>query len=282
MSRNVVLVLVDGLNFATARDCMGHLTALTRAGLGAVYCLECELPALSRPLYECILTGAAPAVSGVLGNADPRMSRQSAVFHHARSAGLTTAAAAYHWISELYNRTPFDPATDRHVANPDLPIQYGHFYFTDHYPDDHLLADAECLRRRVQPHFLLIHPMGVDHAGHLEGADSALYRNTARNVDMLLAQYLSNWLREGCQVLITADHGMTRDGTHNGLLPEERKVPLYVFGEGFSRSPAAAPAQTEICGTICELLGVEHDKPVCRALLPDADTTPGAPGQPGD
>jgi predicted AlkP superfamily pyrophosphatase or phosphodiesterase len=267
MSHNVVLILVDGLNFTTARDCMGHLSALLQAGLGALHCLECELPALSRPLYECILTGVTPAVSGVHCNADSRISRQRGVFHYARAAGLTTAAAAYYWISELYNRTPFDPIRDRHVAEPDLPIQYGHFYFTDHYPDEHLFADAESLRRRIQPHFLLIHSMGVDHAGHLEGADSALYRNSARNTDMLLAQHLSGWLQEGLQVLITADHGMNADKSHNGLLPDERQVPLYVFGQGFSRSMAVDAAQTELCGTICELLGVKHDKPACRALL---------------
>jgi len=167
----------------------------------------------------------------------------------------------------LYNRTPFDPPRDRHVCDPDLPIQYGHFYFVDRYPDTHLFADAESLRRHYRPHFLLVHPMAVDHAGHLQGAESPLYRNSAREADALLAEYLPGWLEEGCQVLVTADHGMNRDRTHNGQLPEERIVPLYTIGEGFSHDPAARPLQTEICGTICELLGVPHDKSICEGLF---------------
>jgi hypothetical protein len=76
-----------------------------------------------------------------------RLSNQRSVFHYAREAGLGTAAAAYHWISELYNRSPFDPLRDRHTDAPKLPIQHGLFYWNDHYPDSHLLADAENLRR---------------------------------------------------------------------------------------------------------------------------------------
>jgi hypothetical protein len=44
-------------------------------------------------------------------------------------------------------------------------------------------------------------------------------------------------------------------------------VPLFVLGDAFSFDPDATPKQTELCGTICELLGVAHDKAVCRELL---------------
>ena len=85
--------------------------------------------------------------------------------------------------------------------------------------------------------------------------------------DIILADYLQGWLDADYQVLVTADHGMNRDRSHNGLLAEEREVPLFVIGTAFSLSPEARPRQLELCGTICELLGVEHDKPACRALL---------------
>ena len=83
----------------------------------------------------------------------------------------------------------------------------------------------------------------------------------------ILADYLQGWLDAGYQVLVTADHGMNNDRSHNGLLPEEREVPLFVLGDAFSFNADAAPKQTDLCGTVCELLGVPHDKPVCRELL---------------
>ena len=52
-----ILVVLDGLNYQVARDAMGYLQAQCAAGRGRLYPLECALPSLSRPLYECILTG---------------------------------------------------------------------------------------------------------------------------------------------------------------------------------------------------------------------------------
>ena len=231
MRHDVILVLLDGLNHSVARDCMGHLQALCGAGRGQSYRLECELPSLSRPLYECILTGVPPIDSGILHNDVVRLSQEQSLFHYARAAGLSTAAAAYHWVSELYNRAPFDPARDRHTDDSALPIQRGHFYWNDHYPDSHLFADAESLRRA------------------------------------LLSEYLHQWLAAGYQVAITADHGMNEDRSHGGILEEEREVPLFVFGDAFSRDDLAQPLQTDLCGTLCEILGAAHDKPVCRELL---------------
>lgn len=267
MKHNVILVVLDGLSYEVARHAMGHLQAYVGARRAALYKLECELPALSRPLYECILTGVTPIDSGIVHNNVSRLSNQRSIYHYATDAGLKTAAAAYHWVSELYNRSPFVPARDRHTDSPELPIQHGHFYWNDHYPDSHLFADSENLRLRHAPNFLLVHPMNIDDAGHKHGLDTPQYRNSARSADIILADYLQGWLDAGYQVLVTADHGMNNDRSHNGLLPEEREVPLFVFGDAFSFNASAAPKQTEICGTVCELLGVTHDKPVCRELL---------------
>ena len=261
-----ILVVLDGLNYQVARDAMGYLQAQCAAGRGRLYQLECELPSLSRPLYECILTGVTPVLSGIVHNHVDRLSTGQSIFHYARAAGLTTAAAAYHWVSELYNRTPFVPARDRHTDDISLAIQHGHFYYDDAYPDSHLFDDAESLRLNHDPDFLLIHPMNIDDAGHKFGLDSMQYRNKARVADGILSHYLGTWLEEGYQVIVTADHGMNNDRSHGGGLAEERQVPMFVFGDAFSQREAM-PMQTELCGTVCQLLNISHDKPHCADLL---------------
>jgi predicted AlkP superfamily pyrophosphatase or phosphodiesterase len=261
-----ILVVLDGLAYGVAHDCMGYLQGMCHAGRGRLYTLQCELPSLSRPLYECILTGVRPVDSGITHNQIVRLSNQRSVFHYARAAHLTTAAAAYHWISELYNLSPFEAPRDRHTCAPELPIQHGHFYYADHYPDSHLFDDAESLKVRHSPDFLLVHSMNIDDAGHTHGLSSSQYRNATRMADIYLSNYLPIWLEEGYQVVVTADHGMNDDRGHGGVLPEEREVPLFVFGSSFSLKEAT-PLQTDLCGTLCELLGAAHDKQVCRELL---------------
>lgn len=267
MTHKVILIILDGLAASTAQQCLGHTQALLAAQQGTFYTFSCELPSLSRPLYECILTGVAPIESGIVHNHISRLSKETSIFHLVRQAGKTTAAAAYHWVSELYNRSPFNPAQDRHTSNPNLAIQYGHFYYQDHYPDSHLLDDAEHLRQSHQPDFLLVHTMNIDDAGHRFGYDSPQYRNSTRHADLALASYLQTWLDDGYQIIITADHGMNNDKSHGGTLPEEREVPLILLGDAFSQQPCSNIRQTELCGTIATLMGLTHNKAHQSALL---------------
>jgi predicted AlkP superfamily pyrophosphatase or phosphodiesterase len=268
MTNKVILIVLDGLAYTTAEQCMGYLQGLNAQGSTTLYKLQCELPSKSRPLYETILTGVPPVLSGIVHNDVNRNSNQQSVFSLARGAGLTTAAAAFHWFSELYNRSPFDAARDRHTNDLEQLIQHGCFYHGDHYADSYVYLDAESLRRRYNPDFILIHPMNIDNAGHSAGLDSAHYRNTVRTSDGELSKYLPTWIEEGYQVLITADHGMNGDKSHGGILTEERDIPLFVIGNGFSHQSNCVPKQTELCGSICELLGISgHSKPVAKKML---------------
>lgn len=268
MLNKVILVVLDGLAYETAQQCMGFLQGLTEQGRATLYKVQCELPSMSRPLYEAILTGVTPVDSGIVHNQIIRNSDQQSVFSIARQAGLTTGAAAYHWFSELYNRCPYDAVRDRFTDDPEQLIQHGIFYHQDTYPDSHLFLDAEWLRLNHDPDFLLVHPMNIDDAGHRAGFDSDHYRNTARHSDTYLSTHLQVWIKEGYQILVTADHGMNVDKSHGGTLDEERDVPLFVLGDGFSHDPAGQPSQLELCGTVCELLGLEgHGKPVATSLL---------------
>lgn len=264
----LILIVIDGLNYQVARDCMGFLAALEAAKQGCFYKMQCELPSLSRPLYECILTGRTPLESGILDNATIRLSTEQSIFHLAQKAGLKTAAAAYHWISELYNTCPYDAIKHRFTHDESLPIQAGIFYHQDQYPDHHTLLDAEHLRQKHDPDFLLIHTMNIDDIGHKFALDSQQYRNSARRMDGYLSHFLPQWLEQGYQVMITADHGMNNDRSHGGTLADEIEVPFMVLGQGFSLQKDLQIKQTDICGLACQILGIEgHDKAIAPYIL---------------
>lgn len=269
MSDKVILVLLDGLNYQVAHDCMGFTMGLIEHNYGSLYKLQCELPSMSRPLYECVLTGLSPVISNVVCNAYNKRSPNTSIFSLCKEHGLTTAASAYYWVSELYNNAPFDNVRDRIVNNNDLNIQHGIFYKWDHYPDEAVYIDAEFLRQQYDPDFLLVHPMNIDDAGHRGGYDSAVYRNAARTNDTYLSTYLKTWIDLGYQVIVTADHGMNLDNSHSGVLACEREIPLFVFGNVFTHCPKVSNLkQTMLCGTICNILGIKnHKKDICAELI---------------
>lgn len=251
------MIVLDGLQLRTAKSSMGYMNHLVEKGIAAFYPVLSELPSLSRPLYEVLLTGTPCSENGITSNRVVRLSQQQSIFHLVRAAGRRTAAAAYHWVSELYNRAPFNMIEDREQHDETKPIQHGKFYFEDTYPDSHLFLDAEYLRRTYDPHFLYIHPMNIDDTGHKFGSDSKQYRGQALVTDDILSLLLPGWMEQGYHMIVTADHGMNSDGHHGGTGSEERDVPLYVI------SPRVKPGvysevvpQLAMAPFVCRLLEI--------------------------
>jgi predicted AlkP superfamily pyrophosphatase or phosphodiesterase len=68
MTDKVILIVLDGLAYKVAEQCMGFVQGLSEQGRATLYKAQCELPSMSRPLYETIITGVTPAVSGIVHN----------------------------------------------------------------------------------------------------------------------------------------------------------------------------------------------------------------------
>jgi predicted AlkP superfamily pyrophosphatase or phosphodiesterase len=209
-------------------------------------------------MYETVHTGLPVSEHGINTNEVVRRSDKPNIFQLAVQAGKVTAAAAYSWFSELYNRAPYDRLNDREVDDPSLLIQHGRFYSEDDYPDIELFAAGVMLARRFEPDYLLIHPMGLDYIGEKFGSDSRQYRAQARLQDIILASLVPEALEHGYSVLVTGDHGIDADGIHGGTTPAMREVPLFLIhpnltGEGYTN---LEPSQLSIAPTILTLLGL--------------------------
>lgn len=244
MTRRLAWLIADGLRADTARDVMGFMVALEQAGRAQWREVECELPGVSRPIYATLATGLAPLAHGILSNAQAGQGCGHTLFHELAQAGVTSCAAAYHWWRELLTGEMFDAL--RHRDSPAPPLLAARWYFEDDYPDSHCFADAEALRLAHDPGLLMVHPMGLDLAGHRHGGGSDGYRLAARRLDALLAHVLPRWHAAGVDLLLTADHGMHPDRMHGGADPAERKVPL--IWAPAEPADAGAPLPVSQCG----------------------------------
>lgn len=270
MSNNrLIMIVIDALRFDTACSHMGFMQHLVEHGMAARYAVKSEVPSLSRPLYETILTGTPPLIHGIIGNRVVRLSTQESLFHLARRSGKTTAAAAYYWVSELYNHAPFRYGLDRLQLDKDAPIENGLFYFEDHYPDSHLFSEAQWLVTEKKPDFLYIHPMNVDDDGHKFTAESVEYRNRVLATDALLASTLPKWMNLGYDIIVTADHGMTSDGNHGGNTIEDRQVPLFIVSNKVK--PVVDEqliSQLQVAPLACHLLGIDPSQAMVPLTMP--------------
>ncbi|MEG2074745.1 MAG: alkaline phosphatase family protein, partial [Angelakisella sp.] len=75
-----IFVLLDACRFDMAKEYGGYLEHMIDAGLGAKYRVNGELPSMSRPMYETLMTGLAASVHGITGNKEVRPSRCENLF----------------------------------------------------------------------------------------------------------------------------------------------------------------------------------------------------------
>ena len=263
----VILVLIDGLSLRTAVDQMGYMEGLCQAGRAQRRTLRTALPSLSRPLYETVHTGVAPETHGITSNDVARLSNQPHVFGTVRAQGGTTGAAAYGWMSELYNEAPYDPVRHREVDEGGGAIQHGRFYTQEPYPDVELFHDAELLLDRYRPDYMLIHPMGCDHMGHAFGGNSVQYRRAAAGIDDILARSMADWRGAGYEVIVTADHGMDDEGWHGGTADEVTLIPFYYAGERPLTIDDEVGDQRAVAPTVLTLMGISAPESMTVSAL---------------
>jgi predicted AlkP superfamily pyrophosphatase or phosphodiesterase len=254
----VILVLSDALRYDVAKDNMGFLGHLVETKQASLYKIVGELPSMSRPMYETIHTGTPSSEHGVVANSIIRLSKMPNIFKSVSEAGKVTAAAAYGWYSELYNRAPYNRIDDKEVDDSSLAIQHGRFYLEDDFPDIELFENAALLIRKFSPDYLLLHPMGMDYHGETFGSDSKEYRNHAIYQDSKLAPLIIEWRELGYTIFVTGDHGINKDGGHGGTTPEQRTVPFFVIqpnGQGRGETDKII-SHLQIAPTILSLLNI--------------------------
>ncbi len=254
----VILILSDGLRYDTAVEGMGYLGHLVETKKASLYKVAGELPSMSRPMYETIHTGLPTSEHGIVTNSTIRLSNKPNIFQVVKNMGGITGAVAYSWFSELYNRVPYNAIEDREVDDSSLCIEHGRFYTEDEYPDLEVFRGAALLIQRFLPNYVLVHPMGMDYHGERYGSNSKEYRYHATLQDMWLAPFIGEWQSLGYHVLITADHGINKDGFHGGTTGEVREVPLYMIRLNIEErgDTKQTISQLQIAPTLLNLLGI--------------------------
>jgi predicted AlkP superfamily pyrophosphatase or phosphodiesterase len=263
-----IFVLLDACQYAVGTEYLGYLEHLIDYKQGAKYRVKGELPSMSRPMYTTLMTGLPTYQHGIVSNDTVRRLECESVFSLCKQAGGTTAAAAYFWMSELFRHAPFLKPDDRIQLSPEGDIDYGIFYWDDLYPDSHLFADGEYLRKAYQPDFLMYHSMGIDEWGHLKGSESQEFKLAVLSVGDVLSRLIPQWLADGYQVVVTGDHGINEVGLHGGTTTIQTDVPLYILSDRVEkgRFDEVPIAQLNVAPLLCELLGIKKAEKMTQTL----------------
>jgi hypothetical protein len=232
LRHRVLLIVVDGLGEETAR---GLPTLQRLAAEGASARVWAEVPTFSSPAYVALLTGVSPALSGRRTNADLFPVALDSLPAQLVRAGHRTCVLSDE--VDWWQRLLPGAFTRAEVVAPGALVTHA----------AQVLPGAD---------FAVVHPCGVDAAGHAWGAASPSYREAALRVDQDVAQLLALWGYPDAPVVVVADHGHMDAGGHGGGEPQVRRTLLVAAGPGV-RTTGALPDMraVDVAPTLAALMG---------------------------
>lgn len=257
-NKKTVFVLLDGLASNYTKEHLGYLEHLCENNKAAKYEVLGELPSASRPMYETIFTGKPVYEHGITNNEICRLSNQEHLFHLLHQQDRKSLVLGYYWLSELYISAPFEKSVDIYHDDGNADITKGFFYYDDAFPDSHLYSLASSLMCNEYYDFVVIHPMGIDDAGHKYGAASKEYAEAVIENDKLLSSYIPTWMQQGYSIVVASDHGMSDTGYHGGKSDLQRNTALYIIDQAVIGGYHTKKLSTlDIAPLLCTLLGVQ-------------------------
>lgn len=251
VARRVVVIVVDGLR----EDASHHMpTCQALRGRGADLPAWTELPAISRPGYTTLGTGAYPSFSGVTTNEYDRPVRLDNLFRQVQRAGRRTALVTMSGWDVLYG-----PWADLVYTVPWEDLQGDPAGVAGSTAA--LGQEARRVLQEEDVNLLYVHFGETDEVGHAYGGTSPAYLQAALRVDAQIAALagLLDWSHD--TLIVTADHGMTADrrghgGGHGGDEPASRHIPLVMAGRGIAPGRYPDGGQADLVPTIAALLGL--------------------------
>ena len=236
----VVFTMIDALrsDFVFGLESnMHHLHEMINAGSAVPFTARASTPTVTLPRLKCLTTGSIP---GFL----------DAILNIAESDSSSTLASQDSWIEQmkLDNRRINMFGDDTwlrlfpnafHTSEGTSSFFVNDFTEVDNNVTRHLNHELTCACWDT----LILHYLGLDHIGHLEGPNSPHMASKQEEMDGIVARiHTENQKADqatGTQTLqiVVGDHGMTNDGNHGGSTDAETHTALVLISDVFKGMP---------------------------------------------
>ncbi|KAH8319714.1 hypothetical protein KR074_004393 [Drosophila pseudoananassae] len=253
-----ILFLVDALrdDFPNATSMpISHSTACEKLSL------HVDIPTVTMPRLKSLTTGTLSNFIDIALNIGHTEQVEDSLLHRLKKQNRVVSFAGDHTWLEL-----FPSEFTRHAANNDS------FFVNDFYEGDKSVSkvlDSELVQ---DDWFLLIlHYLGLDHIGHVEGNTSPRVQLKLREMDEAVQKILEHKKTSNYLLMLSGDHGMADGGGHGGNTPAETVVPLYLYSRNCSKTPAGTKRynQIDLTPTLSVLMSVEIPTPSIGCLIPE-------------
>ncbi|EDW02589.1 GPI ethanolamine phosphate transferase 2 [Drosophila grimshawi] len=223
--------------------------------------LHVDIPTVTMPRLKSITTGTLSNFIDIALNVGHTEQVEDSLLHRLKEHNAVVSFAGDHTWVHL-----FPSEFTRIAANNDS------FYVNDFYEGDRNVTKVlETELEMKDWKLLILHYLGLDHIGHVEGNESPRIKHKLKEMDDAIKKILDHKNMTNYLLMLTGDHGMADGGGHGGNTPAETSVPLYLYSNNCSKYAASTKRynQIDLTPTLALLLSIEIPTMSIGCLIPE-------------
>ncbi|XP_012230404.2 GPI ethanolamine phosphate transferase 2 [Linepithema humile] len=259
MVTRLIIMVIDGLRWdfvagPVGKDAMPMTSSLLANSSGCLLQAKLQSPTVTMPRIKAMMTGTVPNfVDIVLNFGSKPLYSDSLLLQAKKHEHVLVFYGDDTWLSL------FPSVFERHDGTTS-------FFVTDFTEvDDNVTRHIEDELNHDDWSVMILHYLGLDHIGHIEGPFGASIKPKLQEMDEIVAQIarrVQYWNNDGTPALfvVCGDHGMKDSGGHGGSTPQETTVPFVAIGKTrCSRQENGEPIEVEqldVATTLSAVLGL--------------------------
>ncbi|XP_054890154.1 GPI ethanolamine phosphate transferase 2 isoform X2 [Poeciliopsis prolifica] len=233
--RRVVLMVVDALRedfvFGPAEGPrMPYTRHLVEKGSSHSFVAKARPPTVTMPRIKALTTGSIPGFIDVVMNLNSPALLEDNLIWQAKTAGKRIV---------FYGDDTWVRLFPKHFMEYDGTTS---FFVSDYTEvDDNVTRHLDSTLKRDDWDVLILHYLGLDHIGHVNGPHSSLLQLKLLEMDDILKMIHGSLVSKEAEgslpylLVLCGDHGMTETGSHGGSSEPEVNTALVLISPAFNR-----------------------------------------------
>ncbi|KAL0110564.1 hypothetical protein PUN28_013867 [Cardiocondyla obscurior] len=253
-------MVIDGLRWdfvasPTGKATMPLTNSLLRNSFGCLLRAKLQSPTVTMPRIKAMMTGTVPNFIDVVLNFGSKPLHSDSLLNQAKQHGHRLIFYGDDtWLSL------FPDIFDRHEGTSSFFVT--DFTEVDNNVTRHIKHELNNMNDWT---VMILHYLGLDHIGHVEGPFGASIKPKLLEMDEIVARIAQrvqdrNNDRVRTLFVVCGDHGMKDSGGHGGSTPEETTVPFITIGGNRclrqKNGESVEIEQLDITATLSVILGL--------------------------
>ncbi|KAH9109419.1 hypothetical protein LEN26_013555 [Aphanomyces euteiches] len=241
---------------------MPYTSTLARSDQSIAYVAKAAVPTVTMPRLKALTTGKKPAFIDVLRNFNSKALEGDNIMTLFQQAGFRMVLYGDEtWLDLFPGLFSRHDATSGFFARDTVEVDTN---VTRHLAEE-LDPTMESPKSRDWD-LLLLHYLGVDHVGHMQGPHSRRMKEKLGEMDSVI-QSIHKSIQEQDKIrspsalptlfVLCSDHGMTETGSHGGASIEESSSLLLFAVPQPQTSSYKSALQVDLVPTLASLFGLD-------------------------